>query len=254
MDTVAQGGSTYVKYKARLVTCGFQQPQRIDYVDTLAPYVKFTTRRLSFAIGATENPEHYQIDVKNAFLNCDFREEKFIDQQEGFIDCDYLDHRCKLLDAPYRLKQAPRHWMAKIDALQRELCLQSCTYDPRYYLQTTGTSVIIIKLYVNDLLKAGSDIAVVTLMKKVLVERLRMENLGWQKIVYHSLEIIWNCNVQALRLSQSSRYAESIPQRSGMYKCRAICTPMQNQIENNALHEFLLNETFYRKPVKILMN
>lgn len=98
-DGVAPDGNTYVKYKARLVTRGFQQLQRTGYAETVVAVLKFTTLRLFLAVVATDNPELHQRDVKTAFLNGDVSEDIFIYQPEGLVDFEYPDHVCKLLKA-----------------------------------------------------------------------------------------------------------------------------------------------------------
>ncbi len=59
------------KYRARIVTRGFQQKEGIDYAETYAPVVKFNTLSIFFAIVAYLNLHCHQMDVKTAFLNGD---------------------------------------------------------------------------------------------------------------------------------------------------------------------------------------
>jgi len=64
--------------KARMVILGCKQIYGLDYYQTLAPVVKFTTIRTLLAIAATEDFEYEQMDVVTAFLNGDLNEEIFM--------------------------------------------------------------------------------------------------------------------------------------------------------------------------------
>ncbi len=87
---------------------GFQQKEGIDYAETYAPVVKFTTLRMFFAIVAHLDLYCHQMDVKTAFLNGDLEQAVYMEQPEGIVDERYPDHVCKLRKALYGLKQAPQ--------------------------------------------------------------------------------------------------------------------------------------------------
>ncbi len=72
-------GSRGRKYKARIVTRGFQQKEGIDYAETYAPVVKFNTLRIFFAIVAYLNLHCHQIDVKTGFLNGDLEQDVYME-------------------------------------------------------------------------------------------------------------------------------------------------------------------------------
>jgi hypothetical protein len=68
------------RYKAKLVTKGFQQVHGIDYDETFALVAKIDSIRLALAIATTKGWEFHQMDVKNAFLHDDLSEEIYIEQ------------------------------------------------------------------------------------------------------------------------------------------------------------------------------
>jgi hypothetical protein len=73
------------RYKARLVTKGFQQVHGIDYDETFAPVAKMDSIRLALAIAATKGWEVHQMDMKNAFLHGDLSEEIYMEHPQGFM-------------------------------------------------------------------------------------------------------------------------------------------------------------------------
>jgi hypothetical protein len=71
------------RYKARLVSKGFQQVHGIDYDETFTPVVKMDSICLALSIVAAKGWEVHQMDVKNAFLHGDLSEEIYMEQAPG---------------------------------------------------------------------------------------------------------------------------------------------------------------------------
>jgi hypothetical protein len=71
-------------FKARLVARGFTQIFGIDYNETFAPVVKFTSLRVMFAVAAYYGLTIYQMDVVTAFLNAELDEEIYMSQPPVF--------------------------------------------------------------------------------------------------------------------------------------------------------------------------
>jgi hypothetical protein len=102
------------KYKARLVSKGFQQVHGIDYDETFAPVVNMDSIRLALTIAKTKGWEVHQMDVKNAFLYGDLSEEMYMEQPQEFMQDSSLV--CQLKKSIYGLKQDLRAWYAKMDS------------------------------------------------------------------------------------------------------------------------------------------
>jgi len=165
--------------KVRLVVLGCKQLFGIDYNQTFAPVVKFTTVRLLLALVAAYDLECEQMDVVTAFLNGDLEEDIYMQIPEGLRTRDNHNLVCKLNKALYGLKQAPRQWYDKIhDYLVNVLKFKSNEYDPCLYIRKIGSDIIIIALYVDDLLIIGNSQSQIAHLKREFKTRFEMKDLG----------------------------------------------------------------------------
>ena len=57
------------KYKERFVAQGFSQKEGIDYEETFAPIVRYTSIRSVLALAVVMKWKTHQMDVKITFLN-----------------------------------------------------------------------------------------------------------------------------------------------------------------------------------------
>jgi hypothetical protein len=103
------------KHKARFVAHGFSQVEGVDYDETFAPVVRYTSIRSIISIAAEMGWRIHQMDVKTAFLNGFIEKEVYIEQPQGFKVSERESHMCLLRKALYGLKQAPIAWYSRID-------------------------------------------------------------------------------------------------------------------------------------------
>ena len=148
---------TIDKYKARLVIKGYKQREGLDYFDTYSPVTRITSIRMVLAIAAIRNLEVHQMDVKTAFLNGNLEEEIYMEQPEGFIAKRQEKKVCKLVKSLYGLKQAPKQWHQKFDHVILDSGFKINECDKCVYVKDTPDGYVILCLYVDDMLIAGSN-------------------------------------------------------------------------------------------------
>jgi len=227
--------------KGRNVVRGFEQVQGVDYNETFAPVVKYTSVRALCANVAEEDLEFDQMDAKTAFLNGKIDEDLFIEIPEGveideadvkhlgigtLEEAKNLDLVCKLEKSMYGTKQAPRCWNMKINSvLSGELGFQRAEGDPCLYVKHEANGVMMIALYVDDLLLAAKSRSQILWMKNMLNERFEMKDLGEARVCL-GLEITRDRNRRKLHLSQQA-YIKTIVERFGMSHSKPFATPME---------------------------
>jgi hypothetical protein len=98
-----QADGSVERYKARLVVKGFTQEYGIDYEETFAHVARLTSVQSLLAVFAVRHWPHFQMDVKNAFLNGNILEEVYIQPPPSYPNSH--NQVCCLRRALYGLKQ-----------------------------------------------------------------------------------------------------------------------------------------------------
>ena len=70
-------------YKSCLVVEGFTQEYGIDYEETFTSVARISSVHALLAVAIANKWDHFQIDVKNAFLNGDLSEEVYMQPPPG---------------------------------------------------------------------------------------------------------------------------------------------------------------------------
>uniref|UniRef100_A0A5S6Q7L0 Integrase catalytic domain-containing protein n=1 Tax=Trichuris muris TaxID=70415 RepID=A0A5S6Q7L0_TRIMR len=150
---------TVDRYKARLVAKGFAQKYGTDYDETFSSVARFDTVRTILTIAANEGLLLKQFNVKTAFLYGSLEEEIYMKQPEGFDDGS--GRVCKLQRSLYGLKQAPRCWNNRFKEFIRMQGLEQSNADPCLFARIQKDRKLIIVIYVDDGLDAGTNNEVV---------------------------------------------------------------------------------------------
>jgi hypothetical protein len=142
-----------LKFKARYCVRGDLQREGVDYFETYAPVVQWSTVRMLLTIILSRNWTTKQVDYTNAFAQAKLKEEVYIEPPKGFGRKDKKDMVLKLIQSLYGLKQAPKTFFEKLrDGLVERGFTQS-TLDPCLFLKKDMICVV----YVDDTIIAGPD-------------------------------------------------------------------------------------------------
>ncbi|KAD7117790.1 hypothetical protein E3N88_05058 [Mikania micrantha] len=180
--------------------------------------------KLVLSIVASENLHLEQLDVKTAFLHGDLDEDIYMVQPEGFQISGKENMVCKLKKSLYGLKQAPRQWYLKFDNFMGRNGFKRCEMDHCCYIKKFSKSYIILLLYVDDMLIAGSDMKEINKLKKQMSEKFEMKDLGAAKQIL-GMSIFRNSKDGSLTLSQE-KYIGKVLEKFSMKNARARNTPL----------------------------
>jgi hypothetical protein len=172
-----------------------------------------------------ENFVVHQMDVKTAYLNAPIDCEIYMQQPEGFKKLGKNGQKlvCKLKKSLYGLKQSGRNWNNMLhEYFMSENFVQSLA-DPCVYNRTVDNSKVIVIIWVDDLIIAGSSESVLDEVKQSLCNRFKMKDLG--ELAWF-LGIEFKCEQNCIEMSQK-RYVEKILSRFKMTDCKPKAVPCE---------------------------
>ena len=116
--------------KCRLVAKGYSQRYGVDFEETFAPVVRFSSIRTLLAFTVSNNMIVHQMDVVTAFLIGELQEYIYMQQSPGYEvpDRDKLVYRLK--KSLFGLKQASKCWNKSFQDFIQDLGYRQSHADP----------------------------------------------------------------------------------------------------------------------------
>ena len=216
-----------LKHKARLVAKGYVQRHGVDYEEVFAPVARLESIRLLLAIAAGSGWPVHHMDVKSAFLNGELEEEVYVQQPPGFAATGREHLALRLEKALYGLKQAPRAWNTKLDACLVQLGFSRCESEHGMYARGTTSSRLLVGVYVDDLVIAGSLTSEIDVFKLEMKGLFQMSDLG---LLSYYLGIEVRQSPTGIDIAQPA-YALKLVEKAGLAGCRPCQTPMEPRLK-----------------------
>jgi hypothetical protein len=187
------------RFKGRVVTKGYTQVEGLNYDETFALVVKFTSIRTLLALAAHLDLEIHQVDIKTAFLNGKLDKEIYLRPPPG---ADTDKSLIWLLHRPlYGLKQSSRQWYQEVYAKFTNLGFTRLEADHSIFRRGKGSQLIIVAIYVDDMLIFAESIDILTSFKRQLSNTFPISDLGEARWILN-MEIIRNQNNRTISISQ----------------------------------------------------
>ena len=158
------------------------------------------------------------MDVKTYFLNGNLIEDVYMTQPDGFVIQEHANKICKLQRAIYGLKQASRNWNKRFNETIKEFDFSQNEDDPCVYKKISGSAVVFLVLYVDDILLIGNDVPMLQSVKRWLSENFSMKDLGETTYIL-GIRIYRDRSRRLLGLSQNT-YIDKVLKRFSMKDSR----------------------------------
>jgi hypothetical protein len=167
------------------------------------------------------------MDVKSAFLNGELKEEVYVQQPPGFVATGHEAKVLKLNKALYRLRQAPRAWIVKLDSSLQDMGFTQCVSEHGMYTRGMGAARMVVGVYVDDLIITRADPVVVEGFKEEMRQAFCMSDLGLL-LFYLGIEVKQRNNT--ITLGQAA-YARKLLEKVGLENCNPCSTLMEVRLQ-----------------------
>lgn len=129
---------------------------------------------------------------------------------------------CHLKKSLYGLKQSPRSWFGKFSKVVQEFGLNMSKYDHSVFYHQSIAGTILLVVYVDDIVKTGSDYAWISSLKSFLHSRFHTKELGQLK---YFLRVEVNRRKKKILLSQRN-YILDLLAKTEKLVAKPCSTPM----------------------------
>jgi len=146
-------GTAY-RHKARFCARGDMQIEGVDFFETYAPVVHWSTIRLLLSTVLTEGWTTRQVDYTNAFAQAELKEDVYVECPRLFGPASGTDKVLHLQKSFYGLRQAPRTFFEKLKAGLLERGWIQSEIDPCLFLKLGMICVV----YVDDTIFASANV------------------------------------------------------------------------------------------------
>ena len=137
------------KLKARMCVRGDQQIEEVDFFDTFAPVVQWSTVRILLVISLYLGMKSRQVDYTNAFVQAPIETEVYIEYPKLFERKGYV---LKLKRSVYGLRQSPKNFYTFLREGLEARGWKASEYDPCLFYRNGMVCLI----YVDDCLFFGA--------------------------------------------------------------------------------------------------
>jgi len=164
------------KLKARFCVRGDKQIEGIDYFETYAPVVSWSTVRLLLVASLAFGLKTVQVDYVNAFAQGDLEEEIYIELPRGYRadSIDGEEYVLRLKKSLYGMVQSPRNFFNKLSKSLIARGFKASDIDPCLFIHQD----MICLVYVDDCIFFARDESKIEAMINDLKRDFKLESEG----------------------------------------------------------------------------
>jgi hypothetical protein len=149
-------------------------------------------------------------------------------EPEGFVDPKNASKICKLQKSIYGLKQASRSWNIRFDEVVKGFGFIKNEEESCVYKKVSGSSIVFLILYVDDILLIGNDVPMLETVKTSLKNSFSMKDLGEAAYIL-GIKIYRDRSKRLIGLSQST-YIDKVLKRFNMHEAKKGFLPMSHGV------------------------
>ncbi|HEV7735827.1 MAG TPA: reverse transcriptase domain-containing protein [Chlamydiales bacterium] len=213
-----------VRHKVRVVAKGFTQVAGVDFTETFASVARMESMRTLLHIGATNDWEIHQMDVKTAFLHGDLEEDIYMEQPAGMEEPGKENWVALLNKSLYGLRQAGRRWAKKLHKSMTEEGFTQISVEHSLYIRKSKTGTALVAVHVDDMAVAASTGDEIRQVAHDLNKHFEMVDLGPIKWML-GIAIEHNRKLRTISLSQVA-YIDSIIEKFNQEEGYKVSTPL----------------------------
>jgi len=243
-------GST--KYKARYVARGFTQVSGVDYDETFSPTAKMTSVRIIMQLAAQYDLDVHQLDVKTAYLNAPIDRELYVEQPKGFEAKSKGDKLVwRLNKSLYGLKQSGRNWNNMLHDYILSKGFKQSIADPCVYIMNFENNYALLLLWVDDIIVAANSEGLMSEIKCLLGQKLKVVDLGQIKCF---LGMQFEINKDCIKIHQA-KYLDKVLKHFDMENCKPRFSPSEAKLDflSEEGESDIVNESLYREMIGSLV-
>ena len=155
----------------------------------------------------------------------------------------------KLKKSIYGLKQSGRNWNLMLHEYLVEKGFIQSAVDPCLYTRKTGETTVMMLVWVDDILIAGTNEECIDEVKCELKLKFKMSDFG--KLSYF-LGIQFKFEGNSVKMTQSL-YLQKILERFGMQDCKPRKTPCDPNLHFSESDDTIVDVTLYRELIGSLI-
>lgn len=183
------------------------------------------------------------MDVKNAFLHGELKEEVYMKLPPGNEGSGFRfdtttpgkyssgnsasSKVCRLIKTLYGLKQAPREWFDKLSSVLKKVDFVQSKADSSLFTKQVDGTIVVILAYVDDLIVTGNDLQAMEKAKEFLKSQFNMKDLGDLR---YFLGIEVDRTEHGIFLSQR-KYVTDLLREYNLLHCRPLKLPMDTHLK-----------------------
>jgi hypothetical protein len=148
-----------IKYKARLVVCGYSQIYGVDYKETYSPTISRDSLYIVLYLALLLEFVLEVLDVKGAFLEGKNKHDVYGKIPQELLPKGMKSIIVKILNSLYGEKQAAHEWFERLKEILVDIMrFEQLTHDECIFvMKYEGTIILILTVHVDDIIVVGKS-------------------------------------------------------------------------------------------------